>query len=111
MMYLNLLLIQFIIVFIIDLSGVIYYFKKLYCRLLFGKYYPKNLPYTLTIKPIDCSLCLSFWFGLLYLLIIHHLTLFNISIVCLLAYMTPFTKELILTIKELLINTLLKINK
>ena len=111
MTYLNLLLIQFIIVFIIDLSGVIYYFKKLYCRILFGKYYPKNLPYTLVLKPFDCSLCLMTHFTWIYLLIVHQFALFPLAYGLFLAYMTPFTKELILTIKELLINLLLKINK
>ena len=99
MIYLELLLICAIIIFICDLSGAI---DNLVIPLVKRALkIPKNA--NISIKPFDCSLCLTFWLGLLYLLIQHAFTIPNIAYVCLLAYLTPHLKAILLYIKEFLI--------
>ena len=99
MIYLELLLICAIIIFICDLSDAIDNLVIPIIKRAFN--IPKNA--NISIKPFDCSLCLSFWIGLLYLLIQHAFTIPNIAYACLLAYLTPHLKAILLYIKEFLI--------
>lgn len=101
----NLLCIQIIIVFIIDLSGVVDYIQPLVWKWLFPK-----LPYkeSVVIKPWFCSLCMTWWSGILYILITGF-TWKLLLYVALLAYFTPVTKDLLIIIKELIIKLLNKI--
>ena len=99
MIYLELLLICAIIIFICDLSHAIDDLVIPLVKRAFN--IPKNA--NISIKPISCSLCMVFWLGLLYLLIHHAFTIPNIAYVCLLAYLTPHLKAILLYIKEFLI--------
>ena len=99
MIYLELLLICAIIIFICDLSGAIDDLVIPIVKRVLN--IPKNA--NISIKPISCSLCMVFWLGLLYLLIHHAFTIPNIAYVCLLAYLTPHLKAILLYIKEFLI--------
>ena len=99
MIYLKLLLISLIIVYIIDISGVVDEFIRPLVIRAFKL--PKNA--NLKLKPISCSLCMMFWVGLIYLLAVHAFTIFNIAYVCLLSFLTPNIKGIILYMKELLI--------
>lgn len=99
MIYLKLLLISLIIVYIIDISGAVDEFiRPLVIRAL---KLPKNA--NLKLKPISCSLCMMFWVGLIYLLIVHAFTIPNIAYVCLLSFLTIHIKGMILYIREFLI--------
>lgn len=99
MIYLELLFICAIIVFITDLSGAI---DDLVIPLIKRALnIPKNA--NISIKFITCSLCQTWWIGLIYLLIQHAFTIPNIAYVCLLAYLTPHLKAILLYIKEFLI--------
>lgn len=96
---LNLLFIQFIVVFIIDLSGFVDTMKvKLSSILTKGKI--KSAEFRL--RPFDCSLCTMFWVGLIFLLVTHQFTIPLIAYVCLLSVTTPITKDLYYTIQELI---------
>lgn len=100
----NLLCIQIILVFIIDLSGAINSLSSLVWRWLNPK-----LPYTGWMIPlISCSLCSTWWSGILYILITGF-TWELLLYVALLAYFTPVTKDLLIIIKELIIKLLNKI--
>ena len=99
MIYLELLLICAIIIFICDLSGAID--GLVYPLIKRALNMPKNA--NIHIKFISCSLCQTWWLGLLYLLIQHAFTIPNIAYVCLLAYLTPHLKAILLYIKEFLI--------
>lgn len=99
MIYLELLLICAIIVLITDLSGAIDDLVIPIVKRAFN--IPKNA--NIRIKFITCSLCQTFWIGLLYLLIQHAFTIPNIAYVCLLAYLTPNIKGILLYMKELLV--------
>lgn len=99
MIYLNLLFICAITVFICDLSGAI---DDLVIPLIKSAFkLPKNA--NISIKPLSCSLCMVWWLGLIYLLITSTLTLANLSYVCLLAFLTPHVRGILLYMKEVLI--------
>lgn len=95
----NLFLIAVITVCIIDLSGFVESLKSALTKLLTkGKI--SNSDYTL--KPIDCSLCMTFWIGLIYLIIYNQLTLLNISILLLIAVSTPIINDVIRLLQDII---------
>ena len=106
-MIIELILIQLIIVFIIDLSGVVDSIK-----LFISKHLTKNKIVTtnFSIKPFDCSLCSTWWIGLIYLLICHSFTIPYIALVALLSYLTPLSSSILLLIKDLAIFLINKLN-
>ena len=100
---LDLLIISFIVVFIIDLSGVIDDAERKLGKWLKCK---ARIP-----KPFSCSLCSTFWLGLLYLLITHNLTIPLIGYVSLLAFLTPTFNNVLLTVKDAILFVINKIDK
>ena len=103
----TLLLINLTIVFLIDQSGFINEFKQWLKKLLTnGKMSDPGY----SIKPFDCSLCMTFWISLIYLLIINGLTIESFALVCLSAWLTTFTNDIYIVVKEMwtkLINKIL----
>lgn len=99
MIYWNILLIAIICVIIIDLSGFIdsvkhFIWKKLY----------NPLPYKdFDIKPFTCSLCSTFWLSLIYVIIIHQLSIPVITYILVISYFTTTIKDIILFIKDFFI--------
>lgn len=93
----DLLIIQLIIVFVIDLSG----FIQDGIEPLLGKIF-KN-PRVKLKKPWCCSLCLTTWIGLIYILIQGCFTIPMIGYVFFLAFLTPIANNLLIMIKEALI--------
>ena len=99
-------LIQFIIVSIIDDSGVIDSIKYgLSYILTKGKMPTTNF----RLKPIDCAYCSNFWCGLIYLFIIGQFNIPYIAFVLLLSGLTPITKDLINLVRDLIIKAINKI--
>lgn len=98
-MIIELILIQLIIVYIIDLSGVVDSIK-----LFISKHLTKNKIVTtnFSIKPFDCSLCSTWWIGLIYLLICHSFTIPYIALVALLSFLTPISNNILLLMKDLI---------
>lgn len=92
---LNILMISIIWVFIIDLSGAIPKLNK-----TVGKWLFKGIKTEIELPVISCSLCSTFWTGLLYLLISGQFILYYIAYVCFISFMTPVIKDLLITIKE-----------
>lgn len=107
MTLLNLLIIANILVFIVDMSGFVYEMENIIHKHFFPKYPREAISIP---KPFSCSLCLTFWAGLIYLLFTK-ITIPLIGYVCLLAYLTPVFAELQATIKDLIMKITLKINK
>lgn len=94
----NLFLIAVITVCIIDLSGFIDTFKSVLNKILTrGKI--SNSDYTL--KPIDCSLCMTFWIGLIYLIYHNSISLLNIAVLLLIAISTPIIHDIIRLILDI----------
>lgn len=98
MILLNLFILQLIIVFIVDLSGVMTYVKKRIWKWLKGEKPYKDFE----LKPFGCSLCMTFWVGLIYLLITHSFTIPYIAYVCLLAFLASTTASALQLIKDTL---------
>ena len=106
-MIIDLILIQLIIVFIIDLSGAVESFKLFLSKILTkGKIQTTNFD----LKPFTCSLCSTWWIGLIYLLICHSFTIPYIALVALLSYLTPLSSSILLLIKDLAIFLINKLN-
>lgn len=100
---LEFLVITAIIVFIVDISGIVLVMKKKLWKWLYEK-----IPYKLdwSIKPFDCSLCLTFWIGIIYFLVIGQFSILMLGYICLLSYLTPVIQEILLLLKDLLIRLL-----
>lgn len=106
-MIIDLILIQLIIVFIIDLSGAAESFKLFISKILTkGKIQTTNFD----LKPFTCSLCMTWWTGLIYLLICHSFIIPYIALVALLSYLTPLSSSILLLIKDLAIFLVNKLN-
>lgn len=113
MMIINLLLLQLIIVYIVDLSGVMDSIKWLAWRILFGKIGIENSS-RLEFKPFTCSKCLTFWFGIGLLFFIPGLTITTfilyLAYVSLLSYLTTTSLNLLILIKDIIDVFLIKMS-
>lgn len=101
MMYLNIFLAALILVYGIDILGFVEEIKIKLFKFVKGKntiYRPYNL------RPFDCSLCLSFWVGLLILIFSLKLTIINIAYVCMISFFTPQYKDVLLTVQDFIQN-------
>ena len=107
-MILDLFLISFIWVMILDVSGFMTQFKGFLGRIF--KMSPV-LAQNLSLKPIDCSLCMTWWTGLIYLLITHNLSLFYVAITLVFAILTQSTKDLIFLVQDLITWLFTRISK
>lgn len=106
-MIIDLILIQLIIVFIIDLSGAVESLKLFISKILTkGKIQTTNFD----LKPFTCSLCSTWWIGLIYLLVCHSFTIPYIALVALLSFLTPLSSSILLLIKDLAIFLVNKLN-
>lgn len=96
MILINLLLISTILVFIIDLSGFTQSVQS-----FLKKWLKTNKD--IVIKPFMCSLCMTFWAGIIYALIMHSLTIPILAFICLLSFMTPVIKDILKLIQDFII--------
>lgn len=95
----NLICIAFIVVLIIDCTDIIDSFKR-WLSLFLSKGVINTTAYRL--KPFDCSLCMTFWLGLFYLLSTEFtIPLFAFN--CLLAVLSENIKESIYLLKDILV--------
>lgn len=102
MIYLNLLLIAVIVVIIIDISGIIEDIKSKISKMLTKGKIDKT---DYRIKPFDCSFCMNFWTGLIFIIVTGQFSILLLAYILLLSVLTPVIKETILLIKD----TILKI--
>lgn len=103
---LNLLYLAVIVVIIIDLSGVVDSIKSaLKSWVTGGRMKDPNY----SLKPIDCSFCLTFWSGLIYLLITDQTSFVMLAYLLGLCVMTPVIKDLIILIRETLLRIISKV--
>lgn len=94
----NILLIASVYVFGIDICG----FWDTLSAMVKGWLTGGKFRTPFSLKPFSCSLCMTFWTGLVYLLIVGRFTLPMVAFVCLAAYLTPRIKDLLLAIDMLL---------
>lgn len=95
----NCIWITLITVIVIDQTDVVSHLKRLISRIL-TKGKSNNDNYEL--KPIDCSLCTSFWLNLIYLFIAGLIGFFPIVFILALAILTPVINEIITLIINIL---------
>ena len=98
---LNILLITIIIVFIIDCTDFILTLKIKLWNWTFN--YSK--PYKeYSIKPFDCSLCLSWWCNIIVLLVTNNFTIPYITVVAISSFLTPVFHSLLMLVYDILVN-------
>ena len=86
----NLFYISIIAIFIIDVSGFVQEAK----RFLVSKKIIQNIHTSL--KPFDCSLCMTWWSGILYLIVSCNFSLFGFFVLSVLAAMTSAVAAIML---------------
>ena len=90
----ELLLITLMIVYIVDISGAIEEMvEPMLARIL-------KVRGVRLRKPWNCSRCLTFWIGMLYLLVTWTISIPYMAYVCLLSMLTPFFNNLLLMLYE-----------
>ena len=94
----NLLLIQIITVFIVDLSGVMDTLKKW----IWKKWIKVGKWYNLSLKPFDCSLCSTWWLCLIYLFCTNQITLLTVAIAAIIAFLASVAGDFLVWVKECL---------
>lgn len=99
MVILNLFIISVIWVLILDLSG----FALTIDKTLYKIFYPKR-PFRedAHFKPFDCSLCMTWWSCLIYLIVIHSITLPYIAFSLLFAWLTTIEKDIFIFVKDVI---------
>ena len=92
--YVELLLVSAVVVFVIDLSGVVESVKDALSRWLNGR--------VRRLRPFDCDLCMVWWVTLLWALIRGEFSLPIVAYSAGLAFMATTIKDVLLFVKELL---------
>lgn len=103
MIYLNVFLITLIIVFIIDLSGFIEEVEVMLSKWLKIK--------AVIPKPFSCSLCLTWWINLFYVLFSGNISLLLVAYIALNAFLTPLFYDSLVIIRETLQGIILRLPK
>lgn len=93
-MTLRLLLLTLIVIFVIDFSG----FPDAIKRAL-GKWLRCRVE---RLKPFDCSLCMTWWCGLLAIVICRQITLCNIVVVALLALFADKIADVLRLVRDII---------
>ena len=92
---LDVIFIQIIVCFIIDLSGFIQSIEE-----GLSKWFKFRC---VIPKPFSCSLCSGWWINLIYLIITHHFTLPYVVFVALVSFFSKNISGLLRWIQELLV--------
>lgn len=96
---LDLFFIAVVVVVIIDLSGFIDSVKSGLKRWVTGG---RMSDPNYTLKPIDCSFCMNFYSGLVYLLVTGSFSLWMLVWLLLLCFFTPVIKDVLLLVRDLI---------
>ena len=92
MSYIDLFEITVIVVIIVDISGYIDSIKS-----FVGKVLGIN---NVKLKPLDCSLCMTFWVSMAYLIYANELSITTLMFSLLLSTMTPIIKDAIYLVRD-----------
>lgn len=102
MIYLNILFISLIIVFVLDLTD-------------FWENISKGISYVITkgkvvkpfnLKPLSCSLCMSFWCNLIYVLIAGAFSIPMLGYILLMSYLTPVYADAMRLIRDFILKVI-----
>ncbi len=111
---LKLYLLSVICCLVIDISGAINSLKRLLCVILaalfrFPSLYNKGA--SVSVKPFDCSLCMSFWSGTVFLYINSALSIASVAACLFIACGARYTTGLIQWLYSLTDKMLYEANK
>ena len=102
----DILLIAAVWVFVLDVSG----FWNEASAIVKGWITGGLVKTPFTFKPFSCSLCMTFWTGIAYLLVTHTFTLPMLAWVCLCAMLTPRIADALNLISDLIAKLFNKIS-
>ena len=102
----NLLYIAIIVVYAIDVSG----FYNEATSVISGWLTNGMIKKPIELKPFSCSLCMTFWVSVIYLLIVHSFTLKYVVLACLMSFITPVISSVLFTLRDALLFLINKIN-
>ena len=105
---LNLFLISVIWVLILDIAGFSEEIRKIAGKILGIS---PSLAQNLSLKPLTCSLCMTWWTGLIYLIITRNFTFIYLTLTLLFACFTTITKDLIFLVQDLITHIFSQISK
>jgi len=97
MIYVELLCLQLVTVFIVDLSGIVDTLKRAVWFLMKGTF--KGFQ-DFRLKPLDCSLCMTFWGTLIYAICAGAFSMTVLLYCCALAYCTTLAKAALQTVRD-----------
>lgn len=100
-MIINLILLTFITCFIIDVSGIMNDIKKFILNRIL-KMKSEDIS-AIRLKPFDCSTCMCFWGGVIYLLCIGQFNIYSLAFVSFLSAIAQNISGFIQYFKELLV--------
>lgn len=104
----NILFISWIIVFIVDISGWTATWKR-WLSLLLTNGKIGSIDYDL--KPFSCSLCMTWWIGLIYLLIAGKFTIGYIAFLALVAAATRIEESIFNLLEDIIFSVIKRIEK
>ena len=97
-MLINIIVINFVVVWILNRSGILYDFSKW----LYGRLYKDRVWKGQFIgKPFGCALCMTFWITFIYCLF-HTTFIYSIGIACLSALLSRLTNNIIKVVERLI---------
>lgn len=95
MIYLELIMLTVVVVFVVDVSGFLDTIK-----IWLSKWLDKKVS---SLKPFDCSLCMTWWVGIVYALFQNEFTLPVVTFICCLAVLAYPISELIQLLQSLIL--------
>lgn len=102
MIYLELLLVTFIVIYIVDLSGFTTSWRRILARLL----HRGTLP---SLKPFDCSQCMTWWCTLVWSWLGGAISLRIVAFCALLAFLSYPMGQVLIFVKELALKAISKL--
>lgn len=102
----ELLLIASVVVFVVDLSG--WRDSLLGALSRFTRRYGRGP--VRSFKPITCSLCLTWWTGLVWIIVTGQLTLPSVALVAAASWMTDTLSTIFIFIRETITSAITKID-
>ena len=109
MIILNLFLIAAFWVFVIDYAGFVSTIEEGLSKVI-SQTSQKNIHIHIP-RPFSCSLCLSFWTGLIYIIVSNNFSIINLLFVCAAAASTPIIAELLSFIRDISIQVIYWLRK
>lgn len=94
MIYIRIFLLALIVVFIVDVSGVVASVKHTLSRWLMAP--------VKRLKPFDCSLCMVFWSGVVYLLAVREMCMSTVAYLCILSLLASELAEALRLLRDII---------